>query len=180
MKKIKLILLPVLTTLPLVSMSAKIDNDGFKDKDEKQRYFALYDFIKLTGRQDTEIIKTYNIISSIDEVKTGKMFWFKDKGYLVISDINNKVYEVNPDMKLIDFDFKEAYKLNYISHGRFVEIPRFETRDKPWPGDHKRNKNKIIKSKQFEDFKMGDYKAVKSAKTADEYKKNKIRKEKMA
>lgn len=106
------------------------------------------------------------------------MFWFKDKGYLVISDTNNKVYELNPDMKLIDFDFKEAFKLNYISHGRFVEIPRFETRDKPWPGDHKRNKNKIIKSKQFEDFKMSDYKAVKSAKTADEYKKNKIRKEK--
>ncbi len=180
MKKLRFFILPFLTTLPLIAMSAKLDNNDFKSEEEKQKLFVLYDFIKLTGRQNAEIIKTYDVVSTIPEIKTGKMFWFKNKGYSIISDINNKIYEVNPDMELEDFDFLEAFKIKYLSHGRFLGVPRFENRDKPWPGERKRDKNKIkiIKSKQYDDFKLSDYNAVKSAKTNDEYKKYDIHKEK--
>ncbi|MDP4042888.1 hypothetical protein [Mycoplasmopsis arginini] len=115
MKKTIYALLPILSILPLVTMSAKISDNEFKNEEEKQRAYAIYDYIKLTGRQDAQIIKTFKLKSKIPAIPTGKMFWFNDKGYSVISDYDNYIYEVNPDIKLSSFDYKLVQGLELLA-----------------------------------------------------------------
>lgn len=45
MKKTIYALLPILSTLPLVTMSAKISDNEFKNEEEKQRAYAIMDEI---------------------------------------------------------------------------------------------------------------------------------------
>ncbi|MGX9339888.1 putative cysteine peptidase [Mycoplasma sp. 527] len=177
MKRMKL-LLPILTIMPLFVISAKISNDQFQSDEEKQRFYVLHDYIKLTGRQNTKIVREFDVVSNrIPNFLTGKMYWFNDKGYSVISNKTKKIYEVNPDLKFDNFYLREARQLEYLGNGGFNETIIIEPKEKILPHERERDPNNLISS-EYIHFKKSNYIEVKNAKTEKEFKKYKINKEK--
>ena len=160
MKKFKLWYLAsplVLSALSTTLISAKIDFESEDDKDEK---YVLYDYIKLTGKQDA-VITHKNFISG-GIVSKGKMYWFNnDKGYSILDTEIKRIVEVNPNKS---WEQKYANKiLKYNQIGK-IEIIKSSTRDKTISGDRKRTDWEKIKDiEKYKNFKYSDYLNVKNA-----------------
>jgi len=147
----------VLSALSTTLISAKIDFESEDDKDEK---YVLYDYIKLTGKQDA-VITHKNFISG-GIVSKGKMYWFNnDKGYSILDTEIKRIVEVNPNKS---WEQKYANKiLKYNQIGK-IEIIKSSTRDKTISGDRKRTDWEKIKDiEKYKNFKYSDYLNVKNA-----------------
>ena len=171
MRKLKLWFLSFSLALPILPMtliSAKTDFENEEDKHEK---YVLYDYIKLTGKQDAVVTHKNNISGGM--VSKGKMYWFNNGvGYSILDLDTKTIVEVNPN-KIWESSYANKI-LKYIQLGKFETI-EYTTRDKWLPGDHKRhNWEKCEDMLQYKNFKIIDYFNVKNA-SKDEFIKYQIK-----
>lgn len=166
MKKILFFNLLPISILSTTLISAKNDFDNEEDKEEK---YVICDYIKLTGRQNAEIIYKNNIIGGV--YPKSKIFWFKNRGYSIFDYESKEICEVNPDALHITGFINKP--LEYNSPGKF-SIYDSQLRDKTISGDHKRNDEFWKKKKKYYQFTYQDYLNIKNAKQS-EFNKYKIK-----
>lgn len=160
----KRILFLGLMLLPLSTLSVNLqaknkqetcvdDEEKFK---EKVKNYALWDFIKLTGRQNAEVAKISEIQGGW--IKRGYIVWYKNSGYSILDKDYLNILEVNPfyDTRNETLNNYESNSYIYSEPGQIRENMFY---DKTLPGDHKHEPHD-----PFKKFKYSDLEKVKNAK----------------
>ena len=151
--------------IPTLLLSAKND---FENEEDKQQKYVICDYIKLTGKTNTEVAYKNNISGGI--INKGKVYWFKDGGYSIIDIVSKKICEVNPNVNWNKIYFEKT--LRYDGIGKFQVF--YATRDKTISGDRKRPKKPDEKT-IYDNFKYENYLNIKFA-VDSEFKKYGINK----
>lgn len=156
--------LPVICTLP-ISLCSLQAND-YKDEKEKIKDYCLFDYIKLTGRQDAQIEGDLIPLKN-SAIKQGYAIKYTTGGYSIFSNKYKLIYMVNPFGY-----FYMPSTVNFLNNFYGRNNDDVTTFDKPVPGDHKRPP-KVINPNDYVDFRKINLKNVKNA-TKQEYKKYNI------
>ena len=149
---------------PLFTLSVKKNANEYEyNMDE---YYALYDFIKLTGRQNAKIYNVRSISNSI--LPNAKMVMYDNEGYSIISSKTKHIYEVNPFYyDYYKWNEKGKLELKSSSYNNFRKTNQKNVVpfDKTMPGDHKHTDNSI--NRDFINFNMNKLTQVQNAKKSD-------------
>lgn len=149
---------------PLFTLSVKKNANEYEyNMDE---YYALYDFIKLTGRQNAKIYNVRSISNSI--LPNAKMVMYDNERYSIISSKTKHIYEVNPfyyDYYKWNEKGKLELKSSNYNNFRKTNQKNVVPFDKTMPGDHKHTDNSI--NRDFINFNMNKLTQVQNAKKSD-------------
>ncbi|WP_145960553.1 putative cysteine peptidase [[Mycoplasma] anseris] len=187
-------LIPIFSaSISLVSMS----NEKLDDEKEKIENFCLYDFIRLTGNFEAQILSS-KLLYSKETHLNKRIVFFKNKGYSIFDIDLQKIVEVNPNYLgkvrsylansklvnnkniivirngLVDFELHNLQDRDRTMIGDRRRKPKAKPKkeaDKKYPKYYPTNKEKG-KIKNFSDFKNSDLEELRTAgsKNHKEYK----------
>lgn len=122
-------LVPIFSCPSIILCSAKTNE--YNDEKQKIKDYCLWDFIKLTGRQDAKIASFTKLENTA--IGNGYLVGYDKGGYSVFSTNGKKIYMVNPYETSYSYSLVKTMLNNFYKPKNNI-VPL----DKPAPGDHKR------------------------------------------